>query len=549
MKYGIEDVKKITSLVGGVENIEKVYHCMTRLRLILRDKNLFKADEIKKLDFVSGVILSSGEYQIIIGPTVNKFYELFCKENGLNSLPKLDINEDKELNMKVQRKSFLTFISQVFAPLLIILIAIGLWEMIRMPIFLLSNSLDKEWLNEWNDLNQTISRGMTYFVVIGVAWSTFKVMGGKEIYGLVIGVILCNPLLTALMDLEIKEGQTILEAMPSWGIFGDLRYPWKISFEGMVIPMVIVAVMGVHIQRLMQKVNLGSFRMLVEPVTVILLTSLISILTIAPLGLLFTSYLSLAFNFLMTHNITKYIFTPVIGALYSPMVIFGLHRTITPIIMQDIAQYQGSLILGLLIFSNVSTAIATFTFGFRYKNCKKIRQIAYSNATSGLIAGVTEPCIYSVGIKYVYPMIGAIIGTYFGCLLYTAAGVWTSAAPFGILGVIGFAIKAPESLGIQTWIGGNMLWGLFSMITTISISCIATLLLSKIKFFEQRTLKLLKDEYDFDVNKINEQVLLLKTKYKEDLNQFSNKKSKEDIYNKKILKEEYKKNIKVLRGA
>ncbi|WP_339030517.1 PTS transporter subunit EIIB [Spiroplasma endosymbiont of Cantharis nigra] len=549
MDYKKEDIKEITFLIGGVENIEKVYHCMTRLRFVLKDDKLFDTQAIKKLKFVQGVILSSGEFQIIIGTSVNKLYKLFCEQNAITT--DLSKKDTSKLEVKKPKKSFLTFISQVFAPLLIVLVAIGFWEMLRMPIFLASNTSDEKWLQDLNEFTETISRGFTYFIVIGVAWSTFKVMGGNEIYGIVIAVILCNPKLTALSDLKVENGQTILGQMPGWSIFGDVVYPWKISFEGLVIPMVLVAFMGVSIQKLLAKANFGNFRMLIEPLIVIITTALISILIIAPIGLLFTSYLSIAFKYLMTNNITKYIFTPIIGALYSPMVIFGIHRTITPIIMQDIAQFKGSLILGLLILSNVSTAVATFAFGLRYKNNSKVKQIAWTNATSGFIAGVTEPCIYSIGLKYIFPMLGAVIGTYFGCLLYTASGVWTSTAPFGFLGVIGFISGPPQEIELSTWVGGSGLWGALSMLTTILVSFFSTLLLSKIKFFNKRTLKIFKEEYDFDFYKVNSEIIKLRQDYKTELKTYlkENENKKENHIKIKELKLDYKKNINLLKGA
>ncbi|QHX36722.1 PTS transporter subunit EIIC [Spiroplasma sp. BIUS-1] len=555
MKFTKEEIEKLTNLVGGVGNIEKVYHCMTRLRFIVKDMNLFQKDEIKKLTFVSGVVLSSGEWQVIVGPNVTKLYKLFCEQNKIDV--KKDDKSETDLETKQPKRSFLTFISQVFAPLLIILITIGFWEMLRLPIFLAAESnKNVGWLNELNDLNKTISRGLIYFVVIGVSWSTFKCMNSNPIYGIVIGAALCNPYLTALNDIEVAEGSTILASMPSWNIFG-FPYPWKISFEGLVLPMVLVAYIGSLIQKGLEKANFGSFRMLIEPTIVIVSTIFIAILFIAPVGLLFTSYLSIAFNYLMTNGITKYIFTPLIGAMYAPMVIFGIHRCITPILMQDIVQNNGSLIMGLLIISNVSTAVATFAFGLKNKNCKKVRQVAYSNSLSGFVAGVTEPCIYSVGIKYIYPMIGSVIGAYFGTLLYTSAGVWTTASPFGILGVIGFASSAPESMNLNTWAGGNFLWGFLSLATTISVSFLATMILSKVKRFEKRTNEILKEEYDFDYKVVNEKVEQLKKDYKNDLKNLINKNTKnldrdlkkENLTQIKILKKETKNQIKILRGA
>ena len=65
-----ELASQILELVGGKENISACTHCITRLRLTIKDMNLVKEEEIKKLDGVQGTNLVKGQYQIIIGPKV-----------------------------------------------------------------------------------------------------------------------------------------------------------------------------------------------------------------------------------------------------------------------------------------------------------------------------------------------------------------------------------------------------------------------------------------------------------------------------------------------
>lgn len=71
-----EAISRIIRLVGGPENINKVWHCMTRLRFDLVDDNKIAQDEIKQLPGVLGAQLQSDQFQIIIGPKVNGWYEL-----------------------------------------------------------------------------------------------------------------------------------------------------------------------------------------------------------------------------------------------------------------------------------------------------------------------------------------------------------------------------------------------------------------------------------------------------------------------------------------
>ncbi|WP_027063189.1 PTS transporter subunit EIIB [Mesoplasma seiffertii] len=508
MKFKKEHVIFLLENIGGIDNIDSTSHCISRMRFRLKDISKANTEEIKKQTWCKGVLVVGGEYQVVIGTEVESFYKLFTKTTEVKEAT------DDELTVSKQKTSFIMFVSSIFSPLMILLVVYGMWEMVRTPFFLSSNSSEIGALIEINSMMELISKGLSWFIVMAVCWSTFKVMGGTPILGLAIGAILISPMLVPISALNIKEGETIIEAMNQhgWKIFGDLVFPWKISFEGLVIPMIFVGILGVYIEKGMNKVKLGGARLLIQPMVVIAVTVIVTMFTIAPAGLLLTNYMSIAFNYLMTHPITKYIFSPLIGMFYGPMVVFGLHRTITPILMQDILKYNGSFIMGLMIISNVCLAVGCLTFGYINKNCKEVKTTAYSNGISAFVAGVTEPAIYSISLKYVFPLIASAIGTYFGCLLYTAAGVWTNAAPFGILGLIGFASNVPNTINIDQWAGGSIVWGPISMLIGVTISLIMTLSLSKLTYFKNRTNKILADEYGYVVeikqNKIEKGMII-----------------------------------------
>ncbi|AVN60435.1 hypothetical protein CG007_02295 [Mesoplasma entomophilum] len=493
MKFTKEQVTFLLDNVGGAENIEKVSHCISRMRFKLIDTTKANTEEIKKQKWCKGVLIVGGEYQVVIGIEIENFYKLFLKTTGVSE------NANDELKVKKQKMTFIMFVSSIFSPIMILLVVYGMWEMVRTPFFLSSNTTEIATLVEINNFMELISKGLSWFIVMAVCWSTFKVMGGTPIIGLAIGAILISPMLTPLSALELDGGKTIIQAMNEhgWKIFGNIVFPWKISFEGLVIPMIFVGLLGVFIERGMNKVNLGGARMLIQPMVVIAGTVIVTMFTIAPAGLIITNYMSISFNFLMTHNITKYIFSPLIGMLYAPMVVFGLHRTITPILMQDILKFNGSFIMGLMIISNICLAVGCLTFGRLNKECKEVKNVAYSNGISAFVAGVTEPAIYSISLKYLFPLIASAIGTYFGCLLYTSAGVWTNAAPFGILGIIGFASTVPQGINVDQWVGGSIVWGTLSVILGISITIVMTIILGQVKYFKERTNKILFNEYGF----------------------------------------------------
>ncbi|WP_028124504.1 hypothetical protein [Mesoplasma melaleucae] len=150
--------------------------------------------------------------------------------------------------------------------------------------------------------------------------------------------------------------------------------------------------------------------MLIQPMVMTAGTVIITIFTIAPAGLIIKNYMSIGFNFLMTHHLTKYIFTPLIEMFYAPMVVFGLHRTIRPILMQDIMKFNERFIMTLLIISNICLPVGCLTFGYINKHCKEVKNTAYLNGISAFFAEVTEPAIYSISLKYLYLLIDQQLG-------------------------------------------------------------------------------------------------------------------------------------------
>lgn len=71
--------KEILKKVGGEANIVSVNHCMTRLRLVLKDESIAKDEEVKAIKGVVGVMRKGGQYQIVIGNEVAKCYKEFVK--------------------------------------------------------------------------------------------------------------------------------------------------------------------------------------------------------------------------------------------------------------------------------------------------------------------------------------------------------------------------------------------------------------------------------------------------------------------------------------
>ncbi len=71
--------KTIAKNLGGISNIESVTHCMTRLRVCLKDDSKVNVDEIKKINGVMGYVNQGGQHQVIIGNNVSYVYKEVLK--------------------------------------------------------------------------------------------------------------------------------------------------------------------------------------------------------------------------------------------------------------------------------------------------------------------------------------------------------------------------------------------------------------------------------------------------------------------------------------
>ncbi|WP_339033285.1 PTS transporter subunit EIIB [Spiroplasma endosymbiont of Cantharis rufa] len=529
-KY-IQSVQDIFQYLGGYQNINYFTHCMTRMRFHLKDWNTIDEDKLRSNEHVTGIKKNEGgdEYQIIIGMDVAEFYETFCEINGydldgrtllLKSTNSKNTNfkikqleEIKKIKGKFKIKGFtnkcLSFISKVFSPIVYPLIGYGLlltiWSLMTVEWngdgTSLANSV--HFFDEFASILDILTSTFSLFITIAVSYTVFKAMRCSSIYGILIGVVLTAPGLVSMGTVEVQEGQTILSQYPGWSLFGKgIIYPWKISFNGLMVPMIGVAIFGVYMERWTSKISNTTAKNILSPILIIGVTFIFAIFIVAPIGLLFTNYLSISVNWLSTNGIAKYIALPLLGALYGPLVITGLHHSLTPIILQGQSAYGATIIQGLCTLSNVSQGVATIAFVVLNRRVRQLKELGVSNGVSAIIGGITEPSLFTVNLKHLYPLIACSIGVFCGSLILVASNTFALQGASSIFGFLMFQHKAPNATGVITWIGGGFIWGGISIIISCGVTFIMTLLLGKIKFFQNRTRDLLLEEYNEDLNEL-----------------------------------------------
>ena len=63
----VDCAKEIVRYVGGIENVQSITHCMTRLRFILKDDAKVDLAAVKKVPGVLGCVIAGGQTQVILG--------------------------------------------------------------------------------------------------------------------------------------------------------------------------------------------------------------------------------------------------------------------------------------------------------------------------------------------------------------------------------------------------------------------------------------------------------------------------------------------------
>jgi len=246
------DVTKIVDLIGGKDNIESATHCITRLRLILKDQSKVNDKELEKVDIVQGTFLAGGQFQIVIGPSVPKVYDEFIKQTDAKA-ESMEAVKTEGRQKQNWLQQLVRLLGDIFIPIIPAIVASGLLMGINnvlsnKGIFYAKASfiqMHSSWAGV-NDIIQLIAQTSFAFLPALIGWSAVKKFGGNPLLGIVLGLILVNPALTSAYTYAANPAAT-----PTWNLFG-----WHVSqvgYQGQVIPVLVAAWMLVKLEKFFEK--------------------------------------------------------------------------------------------------------------------------------------------------------------------------------------------------------------------------------------------------------------------------------------------------------
>lgn len=438
-----QEALDLLELVGGKDNIASASHCVTRLRFVLKDEKIAKerAKDIEKLPSVKGTFVNSGQFQVIIGNSVQAFYDELIQVSGLKAESKEEVKKAAQKNMSLVQR-VIAGLAEIFIPILPAIITGGLILGFRNIIGDLAVFGDGTQtltslhpiLAEIHSFLWVLGEAIFHFLPVAVTWSTVKKFGGSEILGIVLGITLVSPqLLNAYGYAEAVQNGSV----PFWN-FGWFTID-KVGYQAQVIPAMLSGIVLTKIELTLKKYIPDVLKLIVIPFTTLLVTVLLSYIIIGPISRELGNYVAIIFNYLLTGPF-KILGAIIFGVAYAPLVITGLHHTFIAVDLQLIAN-GGTMIWPLIALSNIAQGASAVAMLIIYKKNAKIKSIAASAGISAWL-GVTEPAMFGINLKYKFPFIAALIGSGCAAVISILSGVLANS--IGIGGLPGFLAIQPK---------------------------------------------------------------------------------------------------------
>lgn len=412
--------QRILEEVGGKENISSLTHCFTRLRFVLKDKGKANKEVISNLEGVIQVVEASGQFQIVLGNKVEKIYDELMPMVGELEETNNDDGEKVGIGTKI-----LNTVAAIFTPTVPAIAASGMLKGILAVAALIGLNMygvDIKTYNTYIILNAA-SDALFYFMPIILARSAAKVFKTNDYIAMILGATLCYP---AIVDLMTGENPVTLFGI---GIT-------QANYVSSVVPIIIAVFVLAYVEGFVKKIMPEVLKVIMVPTLSLLVMVPATLMIFGPIGIYFGNVVNWAYYYIM--GLSPILLGAFIGGIWCVLVIFGAHRAIIPIGINDVAKTGRQNLLAFAGAANFSQAGAALGVFLKTKN-KNLKTVAAS-ATVTALFGITEPAIYGANLRLKKPMIYAVISGALGGALMGWGGSYGNA--FANQGVLTIPVYA-----------------------------------------------------------------------------------------------------------
>ncbi|HHP5486968.1 TPA: PTS transporter subunit EIIC [Staphylococcus aureus] len=443
--------ERIIAAVGGMDNIDSVMNCMTRVRIKVLDENKVDDQELRHIDGVMGVIHDE-RIQVVVGPgTVNKVANHMAELSGVklgdpiphnhNDSEKMDYKSyaadkakaNKEAHKAKQKNGklnkVLKSIANIFIPLIPAFIGAGLIGGIAAVLsnLMVAGYISGAWITQLITVFNVIKDGMLAYLAIFTGINAAKEFGATPGLG---GVIGGTTLLTGI------AGKNIL-----MNVFtGEPLQPGQGGIIGVIFAVWILSI----VEKRLHKIVPNAIDIIVTPTIALLIVGLLTIFIFMPLaGFVSDSLVSVVNGIISIGGVFSGF---IIGASFLPLVMLGLHHIFTPIHIEMINQSGATYLLPIAAMAGAGQVGAALALWVRCKRNTTLRNTLKGTLPVGFL-GIGEPLIYGVTLPLGRPFLTACIGGGIG------------GAVIGGIGHIGAKAIGPSGVSLLPLISDNMYLG------------------------------------------------------------------------------------------
>lgn len=422
--------QEILDKVGGSKNIVSAAHCATRLRLVIADNSKADKTAIENVEGVKGVFEASGQLQIILGTgTVNKVFDEFISIAGITASSKAEAKEAAAQKQNVFMRA-IKLLGDIFVPIIPAIVASGfLMGIMNSLDFMINNGfLNMDTSSSIYVFANLFSNTAYTFLQILIAFSAAKAFGANPYLGAVIGMIMINPSLQNAYTVATEGVQQ------TQSVFFGLYDIDMVGYQGHVIPVVIAVWLLSVIEKKLHKIVPEVLDLFVTPLVSVFVTGYLTLSIIGPIFVWAENAILDGIQWMLT--LPFGLGSLVMGALYAPTVVTGIHQMYTAIDIGQIAQYGVTYWLPLASAANIAQGAAALAVALKSKD-KKIKSLALPSSLSAFM-GITEPAIFGVNLRFFKPFIAGCIGG--GCGALYASIVHLGAKGTGVTGIFGILL-------------------------------------------------------------------------------------------------------------
>lgn len=430
----------------GTKNITSITHCMTRLRIVLKDDKHIDDERIKAIPGVMGVMRKGGQYQIIIGNEVAKCCQLIQKIGGFSANTEVQ-KETKKIGIKDIFNGIFDYISSSMSSLVPALIGGGMIKVLLIVLPMLhvmdTDSSTYMFLAFFGD-------APFYFMPLMLAYTASQKMHVTPMLAITVAGIMLHP----NFSLMIASGDPMtLFGLPVTAV----------SYSSTVIPILIMVWLMKYIEGAFQKVVPTVLKSVLTPLLVILVSGSVALIAVGPLGSFAGNALYAAIMWIQQY--AGWLAMALVIAFMPLIVMTGMHWALAVFALVASQANPDTLLLPAMLVSNLAQGVACIVVGMRAQN-KDLKSTAFSSGILALLAGVTEPGMYGVTLKLKKPLIATMIS---GAIV----GIFV-----GLVNLKSFMFAVPSLLSLPQFVsaegGNNFAYALIAAAMTIILTAIFT---------------------------------------------------------------------------